>query len=147
MIDARITDDVIDTTALLADTPSDADGAAVLFVGIVRDHNDGRAVRGVSYEAYRAMAERELASILEEVRHATGVDRIRAVHRTGDLRIGEASVAIVACSPHRAQAFEAARAVIEQIKVRLPVWKHEHYVDGAAAWLDGAVPPGAAGAK
>lgn len=144
MREARITDDVIDVAALLDAVGADADGAAVLFVGVVRNHNDGRPVRAVTYEAYRDMAERELARIVADVRADTGVERIAAVHRTGTLEVGEASVAIAASSPHRAEAFDATRAVIEQIKVRLPVWKHEHYVDGDDRWLEGAVPPGSA---
>ena len=64
------------------------------------------------------------------------------VHRTGELAIGEVSVAIAVSSPHRAEAYEASRYVIEEIKKRLPVWKKEHYTDGAAAWVEGAVPPG-----
>ena len=73
--------------------------------------------------------------------HAAGSDRIAVVHRVGDLAIGEVSVAIAVSSPHREASFDAARYIIEQIKQRLPVWKHEHYVDGEAQWLDGAVPP------
>ena len=137
-----ITEDAIDTQGLLAGI-GPADGAAVLFVGVVRDHNEGRPVEGVTYEAYREMAERELAGIVADVRAHTGVQRIRAVHRTGTLAVGETSVAVVASAPHRAEAFDAARAVIEAIKVRLPVWKREHYADGPDRWLEGTVPPAA----
>ncbi|HEX6309127.1 MAG TPA: molybdenum cofactor biosynthesis protein MoaE [Longimicrobiales bacterium] len=142
---ATIASGAIDTAALLAGVTTDADGAGVLFVGTVRAENEGRPVRAVTYEAYVAMAEKELAHIVEEVRARTGVERIAAVHRTGTLRVGEASVAVAAASPHRAEAFDAARAVIEAIKVRLPVWKREHYADGAEQWLEGAIPPGAGG--
>lgn len=140
-----ITDGVIDPMQVLTEVGGPEDGAAVLFLGTVREHNDGRAVSGMRYEAYRDMAERELAAIVHDVRKATDVTRIVAVHRTGELGIGEISVAVAASSPHRAQAFDAARATIEEIKRRLPVWKHEHYVDGAARWLEGAVPPGTGG--
>lgn len=138
---ARITSDPIDAAALLAQA-GPADGAAVLFVGIVREENDGRPVSGMTYETYAALAAKELERILRDVTARTGVTHLAAEHRTGDLAIGETSVAIVAASPHRAEAFEAARAVIEEIKQRLPVWKHEHYVDGADRWIEGVVPPG-----
>lgn len=142
----RLTDQPIDAAAVLASVGGPDDGAAVLFIGTVRDHNDGRPVRGMRYDAYDAMATRELERIVGDVAARTGVRRIAAVHRTGELDIGEVSVAVAASSPHRADAFEAARAVIEEIKVRLPIWKHEHYADGSARWLDGVQPP-AAGAE
>jgi molybdopterin synthase catalytic subunit len=138
---ARITDRRIDAAAVLAAVGDTEDGAAVLFVGTVRDHNEGRPVGGMRYDAYDAMASRELESIVRDVSKRTGVSRIAAVHRVGELGIGEVSVAVAASSPHRADAFEAARAVIEEIKGRLPVWKHEHYTDGTARWLDGVEPP------
>src|SRR5690606_15270396 len=94
-----------------------------VFLGVVRDHNEGRSVRGVAYSAYREMAERVLAEIAAEAAERAGSDRVAVVHRTGELAVGEASVAIAVSSPHRAEAFDACR-----------------YVDGDEAWLDGAVP-------
>jgi molybdopterin synthase catalytic subunit len=139
---ARMTTDPIDVAAVLASVGSPADGAVLLFVGTVRDENDGRSVRGMRYESYAAMAEPVLAEIAGEASTQAGSDRMAVVHRTGELQVGEVSVAIAVSTPHREQAFAAARYVIEQIKVRLPVWKHEHYVDtGESRWLDGAVPP------
>jgi molybdopterin synthase catalytic subunit len=85
-----------------------------------------------------------LSAIAQEAALLCGTDHIAVVHRTGELMIGDVSVAIAVSTPHRAEAFEAARYIIEHIKQRLPVWKHEHYVDGAAQWLSGAIPPGAA---
>ncbi|NLG62711.1 MAG: molybdopterin converting factor, partial [Candidatus Cloacimonetes bacterium] len=81
-----------------------------------------------------------LAEIAAEAAERAGSDRVAVVHRTGELAVGEASVAIAVSSPHRAEAFDACRYVIEEIKKRLPVWKQERYVDGDEAWLDGAVP-------
>jgi molybdopterin synthase catalytic subunit len=135
-----ITESPIDPAALLEQVGSLDDGAAVLFLGTVRRENEGRAVYGLRYEAYKGMAESELAAIVGDVQERTGVQHIAAVHRVGELQVGEVSVAIAASSPHRADAFDAARAVIEEIKLRLPVWKHEHYTDGAARWLEGAIP-------
>jgi molybdopterin synthase catalytic subunit len=135
-----ITESPIDTAALLEIVADPDDGAAVLFLGTVRRQNEGRPVLGLRYEAYQGMAETELAVIVRAAQERTGVQHIVAVHRVGELQIGEISVAIAASSPHRADAFEAARVVIDEIKQRLPVWKHEHYADGAARWLEGAVP-------
>jgi len=138
---SRITTEPIDAAAVLADVGSARDGAVLLFLGTVRDHNDGRPVRGMRYDAYVEMAEPVLASIVAAASSQFEVTHMAAVHRIGELAIGEVSVAVAVSSPHRAAAFDAARHVMEEIKLRLPVWKHEHYVDGAARWLDGAVPP------
>ncbi len=135
-----ITDQPVSATDVLAHVGDDADGAVCVFVGVVRDHNDGRPVQAVHYSAYDDMAAKVLAEIAAEAAARAGSDRVAVVHRTGRLRIGEPSVAIAVSSPHRAQAFDACRHVIEEIKKRLPVWKHEQYADGDAAWLDGATP-------
>ena len=116
---------------------SPEDGAVVLFLGTVRDHAEGRSVRGIRYEAYREMAEGVLAEITAEAARRLRTDRIAVIHRVGDLAVGEISVAIATSSPHRAEAYEASRYVIEEIKKRLPVWKLEQYVEGAPAWVEG----------
>lgn len=136
---SAITSDPIDTNALLAKVADAGHGASVLFLGTVRDHNDGRPVRGMRYDAYVAMAERVLAEIVDEAEEAREC-RVAAVHRTGELVIGEVSVAIAVASAHRADAFDACRYVIEELKQRLPVWKHEHYVGGGSEWVAGADP-------
>ena len=138
-VPARITTEPIDSAALLEQLTSGSDGAVLLFLGVVRDRNDGRAVSGIRYEAYAEMAESVLAEIVAEAERAAGA-RVAAVHRIGELAVGEASVAIAVASAHRAAAYEASRFVIEEIKRRLPVWKHEQYADGQAEWLDGAIP-------
>jgi molybdopterin synthase catalytic subunit len=140
-VHAAITSEPIDASAVLARVGAPADGAAVLFVGMVREQNDGRAVRGMRYDAYVAMAEQELATIAREAAARAGTDRVAIEHRIGELEVGEVSVAIAVSSPHRAEAFDAARFIIEEIKRRLPVWKREYYADGGADWLDGSVPP------
>jgi molybdopterin synthase catalytic subunit len=126
----------IDVAALLSEVERSSNGAAVLFVGTVRDVNDGRAVTGMEYTAYEAMAERELARIVEEATSRFETEDVVVEHRLGTLDVGEASVAIAAAHPHRARAFDAARYVIEQLKRRVPIWKLEHYVDGAREWVD-----------
>ena len=112
----------------------------LLFVGVVRDHADGHSVSGMTYEAYESMAEGVLRAIAHEAAALLGTERVAVVHRVGALAIGEASVAVAVSSPHRDEAYEASRYVIEQIKVRLPIWKREHYTDGEAAWVPGVDP-------
>jgi molybdopterin synthase catalytic subunit len=137
---------LIDPAALLAEVQDSGNGAAVLFIGTVRDLNDGRAVTGVEYAAYDAMAERELERIVVEASDAFATRDIVVEHRVGALAIGEVSVAIVAAHAHRAAAFEATRYVIEQLKRRVPVWKLEHYVDGTREWIDPTARPAAVSA-
>ncbi|MBR9991136.1 MAG: molybdenum cofactor biosynthesis protein MoaE [Gemmatimonadetes bacterium] len=137
----QVTRDVIEPQAVLGMIGSAADGAVILFLGTVREQNDGRAVSGMRYDAFVEMAESVLAGIAREAGARAGSDRIAVVHRFGELAIGDVSVAIAVSSPHREESFAAARYIIEQIKQRLPVWKQEHYMDGDAEWLAGTVPP------
>jgi molybdopterin synthase catalytic subunit len=138
---AWITLERIDPSVVLGLVGAADDGAIVLFLGVVRDHNEGRAVSGMRYDAYGAMAEKVLHDIATDAAERLGTDRLAAVHRIGELGIGDISVAVAASSPHRAESFDAARYVIEEIKKKLPVWKKEHYVDGDAQWVDGTEPP------
>jgi molybdopterin synthase catalytic subunit len=140
VIQAALVRDPIDPADVLARVGHDEDGAAVLFLGTVRNHADARPVTGITYEAYEAMAAPVLAAIAGEAADLLGTDRLAVMHRVGELSVGEHSVAIAASSPHRAQAFEASRYVIEEIKKRLPVWKKEHYVDGRHEWVAGTTP-------
>lgn len=136
LVRAFVTDHPIRPEELLELAARRGHGATNLFVGAVRDHHEGRAVRAVTYDCFRPLAEKVLGQIASEA--ASEHQALVAVaHRVGRLEVGEISVAIAASSPHRAQAFDASRAVIEQIKVRLPVWKKEHYVEGESAWLSG----------
>ena len=126
----------IDTAAVLAEVAASKNGAAVLFVGAVRDSNDGRDVSGIEYSAYVAMAESEMAVIVSEAAAEFDTDDIVVEHRVGRLGIGEASVVIAVAHPHRAQAYEASRFIIEALKRRVPVWKREDYLDGTTEWVD-----------
>jgi molybdopterin synthase catalytic subunit len=130
----RLVREPIDVAALAGASP--ADGAVCLFVGVVRNENQGRAVLRLEYEAYEEMA----LPLLEEIAAETGrlypVTFVRLVHRLGPLEIGEASVAVAVSSPHRAEAFAACRFAIDTLKARVPIWKKELYADGSA-WLDG----------
>jgi molybdopterin synthase catalytic subunit len=131
---ARLTRDPIDPGALTAAAP--ADGAVCLFLGVVRDHNHGRAVWELEYEAYEEMALLELAAVEAEARKRWPVTDVRIVHRLGRLAVGEVSVAVAVTSPHRAEAFEACRFAIDSLKLRAPIWKKEFSPDGAV-WLEG----------
>jgi molybdopterin synthase catalytic subunit len=130
----------IDPGEVLARVGAPEDGALVLFLGTVRNHAEGNAVERITYEAYEEMAGSVLAEIAREAAGLLGTDRLAVVHRLGDLAVGEHSVAIAVSSPHRAQAYEASRYVIEEIKKRLPVWKRERYADGSTAWVAGTEP-------
>lgn len=136
---AAIVTRAIDTAALLAEVAAASNGAAVLFTGSVRELNEGRRVSGIDYDAYEAMAVEELTRIVGETAARFGTDHVVAEHRIGSLLLGEISVAIAVGHPHRAPAFEAARHVIEEIKLRLPVWKQELFTDGTRAWVDARV--------
>jgi len=132
---SAIVEQPIDVPAILERVSRSANGAAVLFLGMVRDINEGRDVTGIEYTAYRSMAERELATIVEEAAALADSGDIAVEHRLGQLNVGDCSVAIAVGHPHRGRAFEAARYVIEELKQRVPIWKREHYVDGTREWV------------
>jgi molybdopterin synthase catalytic subunit len=112
-------------------------GAVATFLGLVRDHNQGRRVLHLEYEAYAPLAEKALARIVDEAQARWPGARVAIQHRTGRLEIGEASVVIAAATPHRADAFAACRYAIERIKQIVPIWKHEHF-EGGDVWIEGA---------
>jgi molybdopterin synthase catalytic subunit len=134
-----VTPEPLDLQALTHELAHDGagDGAVATFIGLVRDHNQGRRVRFLEYEAYEPLAVRALALIVEEARTAWPVVRLAIRHRIGRLDIGEASVIIAAVSPHRADAFAACRYAIERVKQIVPIWKREHF-EGGEVWLEGA---------
>jgi len=114
-----------------------ADGAVVAFLGLVRNHNVGRLVRHLEYEAYEPLALKTFERIAGEVEDRWPGVRLALHHRTGRLAIGEASVAIVSASPHRADAYAANRYAIERVKQIAPIWKREHF-EGGEVWVEGA---------
>jgi molybdopterin synthase catalytic subunit len=116
-------------------------GAVVTFLGVVRDHADGRdGVTGLSYEAYEEEAAARLAAVAAGARGEwPEVERIALVHRLGDLQLSEASVLVVVSAPHRGVAFDAARFCIDTLKETVPIWKREHWT-GGSAWSDAALP-------
>ena len=130
-----LVDGPIDVGALLSEASDESCGASTMFLGTVRDVNDGRAVTGIEYSAYRTMAEREMRAIAKEASEMFGVTRLIVEHRLGTLRLGDVSVAVVAAHAHRAPAMDANRYVIEELKRRVPIWKLEHYRDGTREWV------------
>jgi molybdopterin synthase catalytic subunit len=131
-----VVDRPIDCAALLAEVAHPSTGATAVFVGTVRETNLGRAVTGIEYAAYTAMAEREFAAIARDVAAQFAPLRLAAEHRIGTLGLGEISIVIAAAHAHRGPAMDAARAVIEAVKSRVPIWKREHYADGSREWVD-----------
>ncbi len=110
-------------------------GAYASFEGWVRNHNDGRAALGLRYEAYVALAEAEGAKIVEEALARFAVADAACVHRVGDLAVGDLAVWVGTSAAHRDAAFAACRWIIDEVKARVPIWKHERYAEGDAAWL------------
>ncbi len=110
-------------------------GGVVVFEGRVRDHDEGRAVVALEYEAYDELARREGARLLAEAGARFAPARVAAAHRLGRLVPGAVAVVVVAAAPHRQEAFAACRWLIDRIKADLPVWKREHYADGSSAWV------------
>ena len=133
-----VTSNALDIAAIARAVDAPGIGAVATFAGLVRDHNQGRRVLHLVYEAYEPLAERALGRIVDEARQRWPSAALAIHHRTGKLAIGEASVAIAAASPHRAEAFAACRYAIERVKQIVPIWKHE-YFEGGDVWIEGAV--------
>ena len=133
----RITSEPLDAAATTAAVETAHCGAVSVFVGLVRDHNAGRKVIGLEYECFEPLAIKSFERIASEAEEYWPEVRLAIAHRVGSLQIGEASVAIAAASPHRAEAFAASRYAIERIKQIAPIWKHERF-EGGDVWVEGA---------
>jgi len=132
----EFSDRTLDTAALHAALADPAAGGYASFEGWVRDHNDGRAVARLEYEAYAELASKEGARIVEEAIRRFGVRRASCVHRVGALGLGELAVWVGVASAHRAEAFAACRYIIDEVKHRVPIWKKEYYTDGDSGWVN-----------
>lgn len=130
----RLTDQPIVIDELLAAVANSTAGAVVLFIGTTRDHNEGRSVEHLEYEAYAGMAEKEIERIAAAAKARWPIAGIAVVHRTGVVPIGMASVAIAVSAAHRGPAFEAARFTIDRLKEVVPIWKKEFFA-GGAVWI------------
>lgn len=132
-----ITEDPLDLDRLLSETEDPSCGGLVIFSGTIRNNNEGKDVNGIRYDAHIQIAENALKELEKEVLKNFGVERCRIQHRIGTLELGEPSVYVVVRSVHRAEAFEAAKYGIDELKKRLPIWKEEHYTDGDSEFLKG----------
>ena len=137
-----ITQDPIRLERFFSFSPQPSCGALASFVGIVRNHDHGRAVKKLFYECYFSMAEKMIGQVIEEAKREYGVDEILVRHRVGSLEIGEAAVAIMVSAVHRAEAFAACRFVIEQIKTKVPIWKKQIFEEGDGEWVSCGERPG-----
>jgi molybdopterin synthase catalytic subunit len=133
----RVTAATLDPAAVAATVARSGDGAVSIFVGLVRDHNAGRKVLWLDYEAFAPLALKAFEQIAVEAAGRWPGTQVAIHHRTGRVAIGEASVVIAAGSPHRADAFAVCRYAIERVKQIAPIWKHEHF-EGGDVWIEGA---------
>lgn len=134
----RITREPIQTEAVARGLH--AVGAVVCFEGRVRSFNEGKAVGALEYSSYEALALKEGTRILEEARSRFGLLECHAIHRIGELQLGDMAVWVAVAAGHRGEAFEGCRWIIDELKRRVPIWKKEHYQDGDKTWLGGATP-------
>jgi molybdopterin synthase catalytic subunit len=131
----QLTGQPIDTEAVLRAVRSPAAGAAVLFLGTVRELTDGRRTESLDYECFAEMAQQQLNALEADARGRWPLLKCAVVHRLGHLEVGEISVAVAVSSAHRRAAFEAGGWLIDRIKEVVPIWKKENYADGAQEWI------------
>lgn len=138
LVRVRVGEGAIDPGALVAEVGRDDSGATVLFLGTVRDHSEGKdGVTHLDYEVYAERVEDSIRRIVGEAQSQWAIVRVAVEHRSGVVRTGEASVAVAVSAGHRAEAFAAARFVIDELKARAPIWKKEHW-PGGAEWSKGS---------
>lgn len=133
-VSTYISSEVLDLSGLLAASHHPRAGAVVLFSGDVRDNNLGHDVSYLEYEAQEKMAAKMIAGILEEAKHRWQLNIAVAQHRTGKVAVGESAVVVITASPHRKEAYEANRYIIDRIKHEVPIWKCEYFADGTRKW-------------
>ena len=134
-IQTRLVNEQIDTGQILQFVNSSQAGAVVLFLGTTREFTGGRQTASLDYEAYGAMAEQKLKELADEACEKWPVVSCVIVHRLGPVALGEASVAIAVSTPHRSEAFEAGKWLIDMLKIVVPIWKQEHWADGTTEWV------------
>lgn len=137
----EITNESIDYGAMTERVRNNSAGAVVLFLGTVREFTNDRQTTSLSYEAYSEMAERKMAEIEAESRSRWPILELAVVHRVGLLKLGDVSVGVAVSCPHRAQAFEACRYVIDRVKEIVPIWKCEHWSTGETEWVHPGLDP------
>ena len=130
-----LTHEAIDFSRLTESVRSTLAGAVVLFLGTVRELTEGRQTIALDYDAYPEMATAKMAELEAEARERWPVIEVGLIHRLGRLELGDVSVAVAVSAPHRNQAFEAGRFLIDELKVRVPIWKKENWADGTTEWV------------
>jgi molybdopterin synthase catalytic subunit len=134
----RVTDEPLAAEEAVAFVSDSGAGGTCLFLGTVRDSSDAGDVTGLTYEAWNELATRRLQELATELFERWPLRKVALLHRTGELGIGEVSVGVACSAPHRAEAFDACRHGIEQLKRDVPIWKKEHLVSGASDWVMGS---------
>lgn len=130
---ALVTSGALDRAAVEAAVLTDADGALVVFEGVIRNHDEGKGVSGIEYQAHPD-AEAFLRSVCASVAAETGL-RTAAAHRYGELAVGDVALVAAVAAPHRAEAFAACERLVDEIKARTPIWKRQHLADGTSEWV------------
>jgi len=131
----ELTHDEIDYTALTEKARSHQAGAVILFLGTVREMTAGQQTVALDYDAYPDMARAKMQEIVDEAREKWPIEGVAVVHRLGHLELGDISIAIAVACPHRHKAFDASRFLIDELKIRVPVWKKENWSDGTTEWV------------
>jgi molybdopterin synthase catalytic subunit len=134
---AELRDTRLSVDEVLSAVADPAAGGTSLFVGTVRDHDHGRDVVRLGYSAHPS-AQAELRQVAEKVAASFSVTAVAAVHRVGDLEVGDLAVVVAVSCPHRGDAFDACQALIDELKRSVPIWKHQHYAGGESEWVNGA---------
>ena len=134
----RITIDPVGADEAVAFVADPAAGGTCVFLGTVRDHSDAGAVTGLTYEVWEEQAVRRLEGLGGELFARWPLCKVAFLHRWGELEVGEVSVVVACSAPHRAEAFEACRHGIEQLKRDVPIWKKEHLATGSSSWVMGS---------
>ncbi|MBM0126325.1 molybdenum cofactor biosynthesis protein MoaE [Pimelobacter simplex] len=129
-----ISDQPLQVSEVLDSLDDAASGGLVLFVGRVRDHDHGQGVTGLSYSAHPSALDR-LREVCERIADAHDVTAVAAVHRVGDLEIGDLAVVVATTAGHRGSSFDASRALIDTLKAEVPIWKHQRFSDGSDEWV------------
>ena len=132
----KVSDSPIDPVAARQLVADDSCGALAVFEGWIRNHNEGQAVERLEYEVYRPLAEKEGEVILNEAIDRFNVSHAMCIHREGLLELSDIAVIVCVSSPHRGEAFDACRYIIDEVKTRLPIWKKEHYQSGVSEWVN-----------
>lgn len=133
VVRAEVTAEPVSVAELAAAVEDRAAGAVLTFDGVVRDHDGGRGVIGLTYSSHPS-ADEIVRAIAQEVAARPGLRAVAVVHRVGDLRIGETALGVAVSADHRAPAFDALREAVEEVKKRLPIWKHQLFADGSKEW-------------